>query len=72
MRGVLSPALLSEILIGFKVRFPDDNAEPVYMDLENIRRCVAHLHSVNREIAGLNDEELAIKLREFGEELGSD
>ena len=72
VRGVLSPALLSEILIGFKVRFPDENAEPVYMDLENIRRCVAHLHSANREIAGLNDEELAIKVREFGEELGSD
>jgi len=40
VRKILSAPLLGEILAGFGVRFPDDGAEPVYMNLENIRRCV--------------------------------
>lgn len=68
-RDILTPALLSEILLDFRVRFPDVNAEPVYMNLENIRRCVAHIHSANRDIGKLNDEELVKKLQEFSEEI---
>ena len=37
---ILSPPLLDRILSGFSVRFPDISAEPVYMNMENIRKCV--------------------------------
>ena len=40
---ILSAALLNEILSGFNVRFPNNDAEPVYMDLENIRKCVDYV-----------------------------
>ena len=50
VRKILSPPLLCEILDGFNVRFPDECAEPVYMNLENIRRCVEYVRGVNREM----------------------
>ena len=40
VRRILSPPLIDKILNGFKVRFPDSREEPVYMNLENIRKCI--------------------------------
>ena len=37
---ILSASLLSEILTDFKVWFPDNNSEPVYMRVENIIQCI--------------------------------
>lgn len=41
-RQILSASLLDKILSGFSVRFPESSAEPVYMNLENIRKCVGY------------------------------
>ena len=41
-RQILSAPLLDKILSGFSVRFPKSSAEPVYMNLENIRKCVGY------------------------------
>ena len=41
-RQILSAPLLDKILSGFSVRFPESSAEPVYMNLENIRKCVGY------------------------------
>ena len=48
VREILSAPLLGELLAGFGVRFPDEGVEPVYMNLENIRRCVEVVRGVNR------------------------
>ena len=50
VREILSPSLLSELLTDFHVRFPDDSSEPVYMNLENIRKCIEYLHRVDKKI----------------------
>ena len=41
-RQILSAPLLDKILSGFSVRFPESSAEPIYMNLENIRKCVGY------------------------------
>ena len=40
---VLSAPFLDEILGWFHVRFPKESAEPLYMNLENITKCIDHL-----------------------------
>ena len=40
---ILSAPFLDEILRGFNVRFPEEDAEPVYMNLDNIRKCIDRL-----------------------------
>ena len=47
---IVSAPLLDKILTGFKVRFSDSSAEPVYMNWENIRNCIEHLRFINQTI----------------------
>lgn len=47
-KKVLSELLLNDILDRFHVRFPDVGTEPVYMNVNNIKRCIAHCRSLIR------------------------
>ncbi len=61
---ILSAPLLREILAGFKVEFSAGRTEPVYMNLENIRKYIVFSRGLCRGTAEGKEEEL---LRLFDE-----
>ena len=47
---LLDPALLEELLTAFGVRFSDARPEPLYMNLENLKRYIACSRRLNRNL----------------------
>ncbi|MBR0135910.1 MAG: hypothetical protein IJM18_06890 [Clostridia bacterium] len=69
MRRILPEPLLNELLECFSVGFSASRMEPVYMNLGNIRRCIAFSHELCRCIAEGKTEEALSRFGEGGPEL---